>query len=66
MCTHISICNFRRFIEFSSERHEPSCGPTGYKLRLNPHSWGRGKIYNSRVIEGNFKPAMYLIDDITV
>lgn len=32
----------------------------------NPHSWDRGKIYSLRVIEGNFKPAMYLIDDIIV
>lgn len=36
------------------------------KKTTNPHSWGRGKIYSLTVIVGNFKPAMYLIDDIIV
>lgn len=32
----------------------------------NVHSWGRGKIHSLTVIEGNFKSAVYLIDDTVV
>ena len=42
-------------------------GPTDHKLRLPMYIVGAGeKSIVVTVIEGNFKSAMYLIDDTTV